>query len=66
MVYQTIMNLLDNEITQTPRYWTKRWAEIIEDALAMKNSNSQIKFNTTKLKSGYAITVMRTYLRKEQ
>ena len=60
------MNLLDNEITQPPRYSTKGWVEIIDDALPVKNSNSQIKFNTTKLKSGYAITVMRTYLRKEQ
>ena len=45
------MNLLDNTPNQPSKFRTKNWFEINDDARGMYNTNSQIKFKTSMLKS---------------
>ena len=47
MEYQKIINLLDN----TPNQPTKFWVEINDDSRGTRNTNSQIKFKTSMLRS---------------
>ena len=46
MEYQKIINLSNNTLNQLPKFRTKNWAEIIDDARGTYNTNSQIKFKT--------------------
>ena len=52
MKYQKIINLLDNTPNQPTKLMTKNWVEINDDARGTYNTNSQIKFKTSMLKSG--------------
>ena len=51
MKYQKIMKLLDNEYTQPSKFRTKKWTEIDNDSRETYNTNSQIEYKTTILKS---------------
>ena len=51
MEYQKIINLLDNTPNQPTKFRTKIWVEINDDARGTYNTNSQIKFKTSLLKS---------------
>ena len=51
MEYQKIINLLDNTLNQPTKFRTKYWAETNKDALGTCNTDSQIKFKTSVLKS---------------
>ena len=45
------VNLLDNTSNQPSKYRTKNWVEIKVDEYGTNNTNSQIKFKTSVLKS---------------
>ena len=51
MKYQKIKNLLANTPNQPPNFKTKNWVEINDDPCGTYNTNSQIKFKTSMLKS---------------
>ena len=53
MEYQKIINLLDNAPNQPSKFRTKNWVEmhVDDDGHGTYNTNSQIKFNTSMLKS---------------
>ena len=51
MEYQKITNLLDNTPNQPTTFRTKNWVEINGDTRGTYNTNSQIKFKTSMLKS---------------
>ena len=51
MEYQKIVNLLYNQTTQPSKFRTKNWVEINDYSRGTYNTNSQIKFKTTMLKS---------------
>ena len=45
------MNLLDNTPNQPTKFRTKKWVDINDDACETKNTNSQIIFKASTLKS---------------
>ena len=51
MGYQKIIDLLDNQTTQSSRFRTKNWVEINYGSRGTYNTNSQIKFKTSIIKS---------------
>ena len=51
MEYQKTINLLDNTPNQPTEFRTKKWVQINEDSHGAYNTNSQIKFNTSMLRS---------------
>ena len=51
MECQKIINLLDNTPNQPTKFRTKNWVEINDDSRGTYNTNSQIKFKTSMLKS---------------
>ena len=51
MEYQKIINLLSNTPNQLSKVRTKNWVEINDDSRETYDTNSQIKFKTSKLKS---------------
>ena len=51
MKYQKIINFLDNTPNQPSNFRTKNWVEINDDSRGKYNTNSQIKFKTSLLKS---------------
>ena len=51
MQYQKIINLLDNKPNQPSKFSAKNWVEIYDDSRGTYNTNSQIKFKTSMLKS---------------
>ena len=51
MEYQNIVNLLYNQTTQPSKFRTKNWVEINDYSRGIYNTNSQIKFKTSMLKS---------------
>ena len=51
MEYQQIINLLENTPNQPTKFRTKYWVEINDDARRTYNTNSQIKFKNSMLKS---------------
>ena len=51
MEYQKIGNLLDNTPNQTSKFRAKNWVEINYDLRGTYNTNSQIKFKTSMIKS---------------
>ena len=46
-----MINLLDNAPNQPTKFRTKNWVEINDDSRGMYNTNSQIKFKTSILRS---------------
>ena len=51
MEYQKIIKFLDNTPNQPSKFRTKNWVEINNDARGTCNTNSQIKFKASMLKS---------------
>ena len=51
MGYQKIINLLDNTPNQQTKFRTKNWVEINDDSRGVYNTNSQIRFKTSMLRS---------------
>ena len=66
MEYEKITNLFDNTPNQQSKLRTKKWVEINDDSRGTYNTNNQIEFKTSTLKSSlYVIIVMHIYLLKE-
>ena len=61
MEYQKIINLLDNTPNRPPKFRTKNSFEINDDSQGTLNTNSQIRFETSMLRSSYVIIVMHIY-----
>ena len=51
MEYQKTINLLDNTPNQLSKFRTKNWIEINDQSRGVYNTNSDIRFKTTMLKS---------------
>ena len=51
MEYQKIINLLENTPNQPTKFRTKNWVKINDGTRGKCNTNSQIKFKTSMLKS---------------
>ena len=51
MEYQQIQNLLDNIADQVPRFITKKWIEVHDQSGETYNTNKQIRFKTSMLRS---------------
>ena len=51
MEYQKIINLSDNTPNQLTKFRTKSWVQINDDSRGNCNTNSQIKFKISLLKS---------------
>ena len=51
MEYQKIINLLDNTPNQPTKFATKNWVEINDESCGTYNTNSQIRFKTSMLRS---------------
>ena len=51
MEYQKIANLIDDLSNQPSKFRTRNWVEINDESRGAYNTNSQIKFKTTMLKS---------------
>ena len=51
MEYQKIINLLENTPNQPTKFRIKAWVEINDDAHETFNTNSQITFKTSMLRS---------------
>ena len=51
MEYQKIINLLDNTPNQPTKFRRKNWVEVNYDACGTDNTDSQIKFKTSMLRS---------------
>ena len=51
MGYQKIINLLDNTPNQQTKFRTKNWVEINDDSRGVYNTNSQIRFKTSMVRS---------------
>ena len=51
MEYQKIINFFDNTLNQPTKFRTENWIEIIDESRGTFNTNSQIKFKTSMLRS---------------
>ena len=51
MEYEKIINLLKNTPNQPTKFRTKNWVEINDDSRGTYNTNSQIRFETSMLRS---------------
>ena len=51
MEYQKVINLLENTPNQPTKFRRKTWVEINDDSRETYNTNSQIKFKTSILRS---------------
>ena len=51
MEYQKIINLLDNIPNEPTKFRTKNWVEINDESRGTYNTNSQIRFKTSILRS---------------
>ena len=51
MKYQNTINLLYNTLNQLSKFRTKNWIEIDDDLRGAFNTNNQIEFKTSMLKS---------------
>ena len=49
--YQEIINLLNNKLNQPTKFNTKNWVEINDESRRTYNTNSQIRFKTSMLRS---------------
>ena len=61
MQYRKITNLLDNTRNQPTKFRTKNSVEISGGSCGTYNTNTQIKFKTSMLRSIYVIIVMHIY-----
>ena len=69
MEYQKIINLLDNTSNQLSKFRTKNWIEVNDESRGVYNTNSDIRFKTTMLKSSlcdYSDVYVLAFLLKEQ
>ena len=53
MEHQKITNLLGNTSDQVPRFITKKWIEVFDQSGATYNTNKQIRFKTSMLRSDF-------------
>ena len=51
MEYQKVIHLLDNKSNQLPKLRTKNWITTNDKSKGVYNSNSDIRFKTTMVKS---------------
>ena len=51
MEYQKIKNVLDNIPNKVPRFITKKWIEVYDQSGETYNTNKQIRFKTSMLRS---------------
>ena len=51
MEYQKITNLLGNILDIVPRFITKKWIEVHDQSVGTYNTNKQIRFKTSMLRS---------------
>ena len=51
MEYEKIINLLENTPNQPTKFRTKNWVEINDDSRGTYNTNSQIRFKNSMLRS---------------
>ena len=51
MEYQKIINFLDNISNQLSKFRTENWTEVNYQSRGVYNTNSDIRFKTTMLKS---------------
>ena len=51
MEYQKITNLLGNIFDKVPRFITKKWVEVYDQSGETYNTNKQIRFKTSMLRS---------------
>ena len=51
MEYQKITNLLGNTFDKVPRFITKNWIEVPDQSGETYNTNKQIRFKTSMLRS---------------
>ena len=51
MEYQKIINLLDNTPNQPTKFRTKNWVEINDESRGTHNTNNQISFKTSMLRT---------------
>ena len=51
MEYQKIANLLGNTSDKVPRFITKKWIEVHDQSGGTYNTNKQIRFKTSMLRS---------------
>ena len=51
MKYQKITNLLGNTPDKVPRFITKKWTEVYDQSGETYNTNKQIRFKTSMLRS---------------
>ena len=51
MEYPKIINLLDNTLNQPSKFRTKNWVDINDDDSGTYNTNSQIQFKLSIVKS---------------
>ena len=51
MEYQNISNLLGNAADKVPRFITKKWIEVHDQSGEKYNTNKQIRFKTSMLRS---------------
>ena len=51
MEYQKIINLLVNTPNQSTKFRTKNWVETNYESRGMYNTNSQVRFKTSMLRS---------------
>ena len=51
MEYQQITNLLDTKSDKVPRFNTKKWIEVHDQSGKIYNTNKQIRFKTSMLRS---------------
>ena len=51
MEYQKIVNLIDNTPNQPAKFGTKNWVEINDESRGTYNTNSQIRFETSMLRT---------------
>ena len=65
MEYQKIINLLDSTKNQQSKFRTRNWVEINYDSRGTYNTNSQIKFKSSMLKSSFVNIVIHTRMLKE-
>ena len=53
MEYQKVLNLLDNTPNQLSKFRNNSWIEINDQSRGVYNTNSDIRFKTTTLKSSF-------------
>ena len=53
MEYQKITNLLGNTPDKVPRFITKKWIEVHDQSKKLCNTNKQIRFKTSMLRSDF-------------